>query len=153
VVLIRCLGSKRAEVTPRLYIYGIIMFMLMVSGGVFILGSFASVNPDFVNNEAFAGFNRSFNRVSDVNTASAGLRSSIEGSSEEWGLFGVLNALIKSVWGAIKNIFSSFDFMLVALGGMSSVFGVPSWIVGLLTSLIVVMLAFSIYSLVFQGKS
>ena len=141
------------EVTPRMYIFGIIMFTIVVWSGIYIMGSFAESNPSYINSDKFSGFNRSFNRVAELNTATSSIKSSITDSTEEYGTFGVINSLIKSVWSAFKNIFTTFDFMLNALDGLSSIFGVPKVIIGLLSSLVVIMLAFSIYSLVFAGRT
>ena len=141
------------EVTPRMYIFGIIMFTLVIYSGLYIMGSFAENNPSYINSDKFSGFNRSFNKVAELNTATDSLKYSITDSTEEYGVFGVINSLIKSVWSAFKNIFTTFGFMIDALTGLTSVFGVPSAIVGLLTSLVVIMLVFSIYSLVFAGRT
>jgi hypothetical protein len=141
------------EVTPRLFIFGFIIFTLLIMGGITIMSELANKNADFVNNEKFASFNRTFNRYNELIASGEELKASVEDSQPEKSLFGVLDSLINAAWGSIKSFFSTFSFMSDAFGGLTSVFGVPYWVSALITTLIIVMFAFSIYSLIFQGKT
>lgn len=141
-----------AEVTPRLFIFGFIIFTLLIMGGISIMSEFSKVNPEFINDERFESFNRTFNRYNEVISSGEDLQASIEDANPEKSVFGVLDSLINSAWGTLKSFFSTFSFMSDAFEGLTSVFGVPYWVSALITTLIVVMLAFAIYSLIFQGK-
>lgn len=144
---------KKGEVTPRLFIYGFIIFTLLVVGGITIMTSFSAVDSDFINDERFVSFNRTFNQYDEVIDTGEYLNRSIAGAEPEKSLFGVLDSLINSAWGTIKSFFSTFAFMSSAFNGMNAVFGIPTWVGALITTLIIVMFAFSIYSLIFQGKT
>lgn len=141
-----------AEVTPRLFIYGFIIFTLLIGSGVYIMSEFSREDSNFINNDKFKSFNRTFNRYQEITDTGEELEASITDAEPERSLFGVLDSLINSAWGAIKSFFSTFSFMSDAFTGISSVFGLPTWISALITTLIIVMFAFSIYGLIFQGK-
>ena len=117
------------------------------------MSQFSSTNPDFINDPKFTSFNRTFNRYSEMVGAGQTLNTSVAGAVPEKSVFGVLDSLINSAWGAIKSFFSTFSFMGDAFKGISSVFGIPNFVTELIITLIIVMFAFSIYSLIFQGKT
>ena len=55
-----------AEVLPRHYIMGIIMFTLFIVGGVSLLGDFFAADETFGDQDKYEQFNRSFNVMSVV---------------------------------------------------------------------------------------
>ena len=142
-----------AAVTPRLFVFGFIIFTLLIMGGISIMSEMNRENPSFINDNKFIGFNKTFNKYNELIEASEKLESSIEGAKADKGIFGVLDSLIQSAWGTIKSFFSTFDFVKTAFGGLSSVFGIPYWVSSLITSLVTILFVFSIYSLIFQGKT
>lgn len=129
------------------------MFSVVIFSGIYIMGQFSISNPSYINDEKFIGFNKSFNQITELNTAVGELNQSIAGASPDWGVFGVINSLIKSVWSAFKQMVGTIGFIGTAIHGFGSIFGVPPEIVGLFVSLIVVIVVFSIYSLVFAGRT
>jgi len=141
-----------AEVTPRTYIYGIIMMMFFVIGGMGIMSEYTSVDADFDSSDKSGEFNRTFNKIDDVTASIDELETNIQEADENLGFFGVLNALIFSSWQAIKFIFTSFGFMDGVIEGLSSFFGVPQWIPLVITLLITTMLIFAIFKMVFQSE-
>lgn len=147
------LMNNRAEVTPRIFIYGIIVFTLMIGGVAFIMSQFAIDSPSFTSDENFQAFNSTFNKYNDVVEVGTNLSGDIQTSQPNPTLFGVLDSLVNSGWVAIKSLFNTLGFVNTIFGGLTNIFGIPSWIVALLTTLMVVMIAFSIYSLIFQGKT
>lgn len=141
-----------AEAKPRTYIYGIIMMMFFIVGGIALLGEFQSANPNFDNMNRSAEFNRTFNKLSDVTTEVGILEDNIKSTDTDFGVFGVLNALIFSSWQAIKFIFDSFGFMDAIYDGMTAFFGVPAWIPLIISLLITVTLVFAIFKMIFQNE-
>lgn len=140
------------ETLPRHYIFGIIMFTFIIVGGVSLLTTLRESDSSFASDSRFGEFNKSFNKMEEVTGEVGTLKSSITGSDPEWGLFGVLNALIMGVWQAIKLIFTGLDFMTTAFFGLTTVFGVPSWVGGLIMLFISVILIFTIWSIIFQKE-
>lgn len=131
-------------VKPQSYIIGILIFTLVIVGGVSILGSFK------INDGQTAEFNKTFNKMNDVTGAVDDLQGGIENADTDFGVFGVLNSLISSAWQSLKLLFTSLGFMTTAFGGMTTMFGVPAWIPLIFASIITVIIIFAIYSAIFQ---
>lgn len=138
-----------AEITSKHYLYGVIMMMFFVTGGVVLLSSLKTYNPAMDGDRDIGEFNQTFNKLTDVSNDVTTLQENIQ-ADPDWGLFGALNALIQSSWNSLILIVQSFSVLQTAFTGMSTLFGVPSWIVGVIGLMITVTLVFAIYSLVFQ---
>ena len=139
------------NVSPKDYIIGVIIFVFMISGGIWLLASLNSGTGGVIANDArYESFNKTFNVYDNVTTQVEGIRSNIENSDSELGGFGALNALINSAWNGVKFLFSSFGFMNSVFGGLSSMFGLPVWIGGLMILLVVTIIAFAIWAAIFQ---
>jgi hypothetical protein len=141
-----------AEVLLRHYVWGIIVFTLFIVGGISMLGIYKDKDPTFATDDSYSRFNQSFNRLNDVTTAVNGLQTGITNADTDFGAFGVLNALISSSWQSLKLMFTSFAIMNDAYNGLSNVFGVPAWIPGLAILSVIVLIAFAIYSAIFQRE-
>lgn len=141
-----------SEVLPRHYIIGIILFTFIIVGGISMLSMMNTEQSGFTDDSRFQNFNNTFNVMDDVTTEVGDLQSGIENAETDFGVFGVLNSLISSAWNTLKLLFSSFGFMDAVFGGLTTVFGVPAWIPTLIGLLVVVLLAFAIYSAIFQRE-
>jgi hypothetical protein len=141
-----------ADATPRTYVYGILAFVFVIVAGVSFIALFAEKNPAMITGNTYTGFNSSFNRLSDVTTQIGTIQGSITEANADFGAFGVLNALVSSAWQSLKLLGTSLGFMSDAYGGMTTVFGVPAWIPGLIVLFVVTMLAFTIWSAIFQSE-
>lgn len=142
-----------ADVLPRHYIIGIIIFTFFIVGGIAILTEFNNARPGFVDDEKFTQFNSSFNKMNDLTGAVEDLENTITESDEDQdlGIFGVLDALINTGWNTLKLLFTSFGFMEAIFASLS-MFGVPTWVGALLVLMVTVMIAFAIYTAVFQRE-
>lgn len=139
-----------AEILPRNYIFGIIIFTLFIVGGVSMLADLQAADPTFIDAEKYNQFNRTFNKVDELGSSVNNLQSNIENSETDLGFFGVLNALISSAWNTLKLMFGSFGFMNDVFMGTHEIFGVPAFIISIVFMFITVIIAFSIYSAIFQ---
>jgi len=134
----------------RHYIWGIIAFVLMIGGGVSMIADMAQENPSMIENTDFAEFNNSFNEISELNQQVDRIELNLNSSEPDFGAFGGLNALIESSWDFLKGVRGMFKFMDVAFSGLSKIFGVPQWIVILMGLAVTVLVAFIIFSAIFQ---
>lgn len=141
-----------AEILPRHYLFGVLAFTLFIVGGVSMLGIFKAQDPTFATDDTYSRFNNSFNQLEDVTTTVGALQSGITDADTDFGAFGVLNALISSSWQSLKLMFTSFSIMNDAYNGLSTVFGIPAWIPGLIILAVIIMIAFTIYSAIFQKE-
>ena len=137
----------------RDYIIGIIIFTFFIVGGVSVIGMFKDKDASFGTEDKFQQFNSSFSKLDTVTTSVNGIETSITSSDNtQFGVFGVLNALISTSWNTLKLTFSSFSFMNDIFRATSTVFGVPSWIPAMIILIIVVVIAFAIFSAIFQKE-
>lgn len=141
-----------AEILPRHYIFGIIAFTFIIVGGVSIFASLHSDDPTFGDSDKLTQFNRTFNVMDDVSDNVGNLQTNIENADSDFGLFGVLNSLISSAWQTLKLLFSSFSFMGAVFSGTTTMFGIPAWIPTLAGLVITIIIAFAIYSAIFQRE-
>jgi len=133
----------------RNYVIGIIVFVIFVGSGVSLVSLMDDGVGNFEKNEKFDEFNSTFNKLDDVTAEVGVLRSNIEDADTDFGTFGALNGLIANSWQGLKVLIKSFDFMDDVFAGLFEVFGVPSWITGLLSLIIVVVFVFTIYEVIF----
>jgi len=142
-----------AEILPRHFVYGILVFTFIIVGGTVMMSEFNSVNPDFMDTDKFTEFNNTFNTLEDVTTSVTGLETGIEGTDVDAGTYGVLGGLINSAWNTLKLMFTSFAFMTTAILGLDTFLpGMPSFIPAIIVLFITVLLAFSIFSAIFQRE-
>lgn len=124
--------------------------MFFIVGGMSILSIYSSNNSDFDSYDKSGEFNRTFNKLANVENEVDDLRGNIEDADTDFGAFGVLNALISSGWQTLKLLFESFGFMDSVFDGLEAFFGVPAWIPTIIGLFITVMISFAIYSMIFQ---
>ena len=143
------------SVSPKDYIIGIIIFTLFVVGGVSMLSILDLGSSGVISNDPrYADFNDTFNVYENVTTQVGGIKSNIieANNLKDFGFFGVLNSLIASSWQGVKLLFSSFGFMDAVFGGLSTIFGLPAWVGGLMILLVVVIIGFAIWAAIFQTQ-
>lgn len=138
------------EVIIRHYIIGILLFTFMILGGIAMLGEFNKDDPTFVDADKYEQFNNTFNVYGDIDDEVGGMRNQLEEADTDPSVFGVLNSLIMSAWQTLRLIVSSFGFMDGVFNGLSTMFGVPAWVPGIIILLITVVLIFVIFSAIFQ---
>lgn len=137
---------------PRYYIYGMLLFTLIVVGGITLIQAFSSERTDYIpDQEEFEQFNSTFSHLDALNNSIGGMRSEITSSDLTLGLdLGVLDDLLFTGWNTMKLLFSTFGFMDTAIQGLTAMFGVPGWIITIILALITTMIMFSIFSAIFQ---
>lgn len=141
------------EVLPSNYVYGIILFTLLIVAGVTMLGELNKSDPAILQTEQAQQFNSSFNKLGNVTTKVESIQSNIEDTDASgWGAFGVLNDLISQAWNTISLLGSGLDFMHSGFQGISTVFGVPSWVPGLLILLVGAAISFAVFGAIFQKR-
>jgi len=132
------------------FIIASIFATLLISSGVWVLSDIAQNNPTAISPTDLELFNNSFNRQAELEGSIGGIRTNIEDTQPEFGLFGGLNALVNVAWTGLKGIFKSFSFVGSAFTNLAYYFGIPVFIFNLLTLIIIVIFAFTIYSAIFQ---
>lgn len=137
---------------PSEYLTGIVIFALVISGGIWMISSLRDADSSFVDDTKYAQFNQTFNKYEDVRTEVSDLEDSITEADTDFGVFGVLNSLISTAWNSLKLIFSSFSFMNAVFGGLYSFLGIPAFVGNLIITLVSVALVFAIFAAILQGR-
>lgn len=138
------------------YVIGIIVFTMIIVGGVSLFSIYGGYNSDMVDDPRFVEFNRSFNQYDNVVTEVSNLNASVSATDESsgfWGEFGVINSLIGHVWATMRLTIGSFGFMNTAFGGLSSVLGIPAQFVVLISLLVIAVIAYAIFTLIFKSDT
>ena len=133
------------------YVIGILLFTLVVVGGVSMMGIFRSNDSGWGSGGKLDSFNASFNKLDDVGGVVRDLNSTVSTAGTDFGVFGVLNSLIKSSWQVLKLMTGSLGFMTsVYTSGTLSWFGIPVWVGGIVVLIVVVVIVFAIFGAIFQ---
>lgn len=114
------------------------------------MSEFQQSKATYADDDKFTEFNQTFNVYQDTSTKIGDLGDSISNSDSDWGILGVLNGLILAAWQSLKLLISNWAFMNGVFFGLSTIFGVPSWIAGLIIMAVTVMFVFALYSAFFQ---
>lgn len=139
-------------VRPSTYIIGILVFTLFIVGGVSMMTIFRDADPTFADDPKFNEFNQTFNVYGEATEKIGDLGSGITDADQDFGVLGVLNGLILSAWQSLRLLLTNFAFMNSVFNGLSTIFGVPAWVSGLLILAVTVMFVFAIYSAFFQRE-
>lgn len=142
--------NKKGGMLPSTYLIGIIIFAIVIVGGINMVFIAGSVDPNFVQDDKMGQFNTSFNKYNEIINQSNKLHGNLE-SLENSGVLGALNALITNAWTTLRVMVTSFSFMNTAWSGLS-MFGVPVWVPVLIISIVTVSLVFAIMAAIFQRE-
>lgn len=137
---------------PSTFVLSTIVFSMLVFGGLTIFSEINNVQSSFLDSEKYPEFNASFNKLADVNESVGGLRAGIGSTSPDWGFFGVLNALYNGAWNTLKGLFTSMAFMNDVWNGLTTVFGVHPYFAWMISLIVTTLIAFGIYSAIFQRE-
>jgi len=142
-----------ADFTPSSYIVAIIIFTLIIIGGVSMIATFGDKDSSFIDEERYSDFNKTFNKYEDIQDISNKTQTNIENMEDTDLDFGVLGSLINQAWQFLRLLITSLSFMSSAFNGIVIMFGVPAWIPTMLIAIITILLGFAIYSIIFQRNA
>lgn len=149
-------------VLPRNFFYAAIIFALMITGIVALIGETEKDVPggpeiNLMDDERITEFNRTFypKQLADDIENLSGKMKALQ-PSQQWGALDVITlplAFIGTAWDMVKFVIGSFGFMNTAIEGLSTYSGlpIPSWVPIFIILLITVLFIFSILTIIF-GK-
>lgn len=132
------------------YIIGIAIFTFFIASGMYMMMELKASDSTFADDPEFDSFNSTFNQYDDLNTQVDEIETGIVDAEPNWGVFGALNALVETGWQTLKTLFASFSFMNTVFNGLTTIFGVPAYIPGLIIMIVTVVIAFAIFGAIFQ---
>lgn len=131
----------------KYYIIGVIMFTVVIGGGSYITGSFYNFDNSIDGVGELSQFESSMYRASNLTTAVDDLDSSINNvDAADTGVLGWLNVLLGSAFNGLKVIGQSMGFMSQVSSDSAYLFGIPPFIIALITLVVTVIIVFAIYS-------
>ena len=142
----------------RDYLTGVIVFMLVLMSVNFIVGivlNTVGVSPSSSDYDVFMRYNDTTNKYNELNSSMTELEQSITNSSgllRNMPVFGPIESFINSGFLTFTSIFTSIGWMNTIFSSVALMFGIPPWITGFITLLLIVLFVFSIYSAVFQRR-
>ena len=129
------------------YMIGVVLFIVVISGGAFMLGEFYSVQPSLDDAGEIDQFAQSLNKSAEITTAVGGIEDSIQAVGEgDAGPLGWIDALIGSAFKGVKALLGTLGFVNVAAGESAGILGIPDFLVGLLVLLVVILIGFAIWA-------
>ena len=143
------LGVKlMPEILPRHYIFGIIIFCLVITSGIGIMGVLSK--DEIANDDRYNEFVSNFDQMGSINSTLLGYKSETEQTKTEGiSVLGVIGTLAQATWGSLSFMVQSLSFMDDAFNGLE-MFGVPSFIPQILILIVIVIIIFTIWSAIFQ---
>lgn len=138
-----------ADIQPRDYLVGIILFTLIIVGGVQLIDRFQSVDSAYIDQDKYNKFNETFNVQNDVQDSVQNIRNSIV-TLKLPAPIEFIATMFLTAFQALMSLFTSLSFMDAVFTGLYTMFGIPSWVSSLLISLVTIMIVFSIISAILQ---
>lgn len=125
----------------------------MIGVGVGMIGLYRADTPSYgTNGTTLTKFNETFYKLDDISNTVGDLESGITNTTAQFGVFGVLNSLISGSWQTLRLLFNSLSFTTTVFKGLGTFFGVPTFIIKIMGLLLTVIIAFAIYSAIFQRE-
>lgn len=129
------------------YMIGIILFIIVITGGVYVIGTFRDSNTSLDTVGEINSFNQSLNKAANITTSVNQLDQQIQAvNSQDVGILGWLNALVGSIYNGLAAIGGTLSFMSVAASETAAIFGIPSFIFPLILLIVTVIIGFAIWS-------
>ena len=137
---------------------GFVFFTFIIVGGALLLSMIRDKDQGgiFVNDTTkLSSFSTTFDQTAGLNRTTASLRNQITNTSQAPSSEGYINNLFLSVWNTCTFMFDGVNFMATALTGLPTFMNVPelSWATGLMWTLIIIMIIFTIIGSVLWGSS
>ena len=147
-----------AEHTPRDLMIAGIVFVFFIVSGISLITLYNAELGAVMDDDMLEDF-KVFNRSSDLASANSSFTHSLdrleEAANEDnpiFAAFGVAGALLEGAWATMSNLVDSFGFITTAIGNLDDVFGVPTFLIGILSMLVTTIILFMIYTLIFAKK-
>ncbi len=131
----------------KAYMIGVILFICIMVGGIFVMGGFLSSNPSLDSSQDIERFNNTFELSNQITTSVNGISSNIQdATTSDPGILGWINVFFNSAFRGLAAIGGTLNFMVVAAVEGSTMFGIPGFLIGLLTLIITVIIGFAIWA-------
>lgn len=135
------------------YTVGIIVFSLVMLIGVNMFGSMADTNDTHFSkdSEIYRTFSDELNINESVSGMTGEFSDNVENTDGQAGGDGAFtDSLVGGSWKTLRGFGESTKFMTGVYKAIAEEFGIPTWVVVAITSIIAVLIAFAILSAIFR---
>ena len=127
------------------YMVGIVLCILVFTGGILVLGEFRDKNPT-LSSDKITQFNQTLGKADNVTYAVNEVKDSITSTTSATGGLGWLNALIGSMFNGLQATFQTLSFVDTAATEGAELFGIPTQMVALISLIGILIVGFAIWS-------
>jgi hypothetical protein len=135
---------------PSQIILGSIFMMVIVGAGLLFLAQGGDAN-----NSEYQDFNASFNKISQIESASATMSSSLQSSGQKESVWGYLDTFASIAWTTLTGLFTTLSFLLGTDGilwNITKIFGVPTFLAIMGISALTFIVVFAIVGAFWRVK-
>jgi hypothetical protein len=130
-------------------IIGAIIFVVMITGGVAILGVYYASDSTIDPDNQLTSFNKT---IASSTTLTSDINKFYNSTAvaEDSGAFGWFDILVHSGYNALKAIGNSVSFINEAMGQMADIFDIPPTYVYLASLITLVIVGFAIWGAIMK---
>ena len=136
---------------PRHYVIGILVFMLIITSGIFIIDSVQEDHIDFVEPDKYEEFKQAYDKREQSQNMVEGLKKQLQ-EKQDPSVLDIIGMFFLSGFQILVSLFTSLDFMNTVIQQGFAVFNfiIPYYLAGIITSIITAIIVFSIVSAILQ---
>lgn len=139
------------ETNPKNIFIGLIFSIIIFMLGIGLFAFANTQNPTVSVGFDSDAFNNSVNYMTDMQSKINQTQTDLEyASSQNVGILGAIGALVQASWTSIKSMFSAIGYTSQFLSGIAAMLNIPSYVPGLLVSVIIITIVIWIISMVFR---
>ena len=132
------------DTRPRDFLVALIIFGMLITAGVSLMAKFQAYQPTFTDSR-YAEFNSTFNKLSETEEKTLSLKNSLASQNLPQPLDFLANMYLTAYQTAM-SLFTGFEFVTDIMTGLSSIFGIPTWAVSAILSLVTIIFTFGALS-------
>ena len=137
-----------AETTARQLLISALILSSLIAGAFAMIGLAMPEDEDRFSGDG--GFNSTLNKFSTIQKQANATVNPVRAGEPKSGILGIINGLIESSWGTLKLLWRSADTVTTMLVDVGASIGLPAWFTGLLTTILIVTLAFALMAAWFK---
>jgi hypothetical protein len=137
-----------AETIPRHILFGVVIFSFVITSGMWYLSGLNYYGASTTNN--YESINNSFNVLNNASNGMGVFQGSLSAQSDKKD--SLISSLTTSVWGVMFNFFDTFSFIDSIFNSLTTQFGIPTYMVQTIITLLAIVLVFGIFGIIFYRE-
>lgn len=125
---------------------GTILAMIVIGGGIYFMGTLFAYDTSLDSPNQIGDFTSALNKSTEMTNSVNDMETSLSVSEKDVGLLGWLNNIVGSVYKGLKTLYSEMSFIKTTINIIGNLFGVPSFVIGLLALIISIIIIIAIWS-------